>query len=231
MNRQSIIKKIQALLSKTVDAGCTEGEALAAAKKAGQLMDEHNLSMSEIEVREAKCATVDHQMSATKHAVFYCAGAIAAYCDCICWRQGKTLKFFGLPADAEIAGFLADLCMHAMNREWKQHLAKCRAVGWPTTAKHKSDFLRAMAARLSRRFREMIMARKATAATSSGTALVVVKNAVVQEQFSALALEMHTMRVRRRQIDPIAHNAGIAAGDRVNITTGITAAKHPQINA
>lgn len=37
MNRDGIIQKIQALMSKTVDNGCSEEEALSALKKAKEL--------------------------------------------------------------------------------------------------------------------------------------------------------------------------------------------------
>ena len=36
MNRDSLLDKIRALMSKTVDNGCTEAEALAALTKLGQ---------------------------------------------------------------------------------------------------------------------------------------------------------------------------------------------------
>ena len=47
--RNSIIEKIQALLSKTVKRGATEPEAQAAAAMAQKLLAKHNLDMAEVE--------------------------------------------------------------------------------------------------------------------------------------------------------------------------------------
>ena len=46
--REKLLKRIQALLAKTSARGCTEGEAIAAAEKAAELMREHGLSESDL---------------------------------------------------------------------------------------------------------------------------------------------------------------------------------------
>jgi len=51
---EKIKKKIAALLAKTKEAGCTEQEALAAAKKARDLLDKYNLSIQDIAIAEDK---------------------------------------------------------------------------------------------------------------------------------------------------------------------------------
>ena len=48
--------RIQALRAKTIDNGCTEDEALAAAAKVAELLDRHDLSLTDIEIRETPCA-------------------------------------------------------------------------------------------------------------------------------------------------------------------------------
>jgi hypothetical protein len=50
--RQEIAAKVRALLAKTVDQGCTEQEAIAAAAKAKELMDRYQVDLSEIELEE-----------------------------------------------------------------------------------------------------------------------------------------------------------------------------------
>ena len=47
--------RIQALRAKTIDNGCTEDEALSAAAKVAELLDRHDLSLSDIELREERC--------------------------------------------------------------------------------------------------------------------------------------------------------------------------------
>jgi hypothetical protein len=51
MNRTEIAGRIKGLLAKTVDNGCTESEALSAALKARELIEKHQLCLSEVELR------------------------------------------------------------------------------------------------------------------------------------------------------------------------------------
>ena len=43
--------RIQTLRAKTIDNGCTEGEALAAAAKVSELLDRYELSLTDVEIR------------------------------------------------------------------------------------------------------------------------------------------------------------------------------------
>ncbi|RYJ03496.1 MAG: DUF2786 domain-containing protein, partial [Acetobacteraceae bacterium] len=47
--------RIRALAAKTVERGCSEAEAMAAAAKVGELLEVYGLSMSEVELREEAC--------------------------------------------------------------------------------------------------------------------------------------------------------------------------------
>ena len=43
--------RIQSLRAKTIENGCTEDEALSAAAKVAELLDRHDLSLSDVELR------------------------------------------------------------------------------------------------------------------------------------------------------------------------------------
>jgi hypothetical protein len=47
--------RIQGLRSKTTDNGCTESEALLAAAKVAELLDRYDLSLTDVEIRDAPC--------------------------------------------------------------------------------------------------------------------------------------------------------------------------------
>jgi hypothetical protein len=47
--------RIQALHAKTIANGCTEDEALSAAAKVAELLDRHDLSLSDLELRASPC--------------------------------------------------------------------------------------------------------------------------------------------------------------------------------
>ncbi|MBV8869700.1 MAG: DUF2786 domain-containing protein [Acetobacteraceae bacterium] len=50
-----LIGRIQALRAKTVEQGCTEQEALAAAEKVAELLDRYGLSLSELDLKRQAC--------------------------------------------------------------------------------------------------------------------------------------------------------------------------------
>ena len=47
--------RIQALRAKTVQNGCTEAEALSAAAKVAELLDQYDLSLSDVDLRQSPC--------------------------------------------------------------------------------------------------------------------------------------------------------------------------------
>ncbi|TAJ39849.1 MAG: DUF2786 domain-containing protein, partial [Reyranella sp.] len=76
----SLLKRLQALRAKTVENGCTEGEALAAAEKVAELLDRHDLSLSDLEIRAAPCERRVYETHLKKRIPLdECIGAIAAF--------------------------------------------------------------------------------------------------------------------------------------------------------
>ena len=58
--------RIQALRAKTIDNGCTEDEALSAAAKVAELLDRYDLSLTDVEIREAACERREYETSRKK---------------------------------------------------------------------------------------------------------------------------------------------------------------------
>jgi metal-responsive CopG/Arc/MetJ family transcriptional regulator len=75
--RQSIAHKIKALLSKTVENGATEQEAMAAISMAMKLMDKYQVTMTELEVKEEGFTKVTIHMRSNYHR-WFCHGTINA---------------------------------------------------------------------------------------------------------------------------------------------------------
>jgi len=81
-----IKKKVNALLAKTVNNGCTEKEALFAAEKAGELMDHYQLSMTDLEIKEQNCVKINVETGGVKRGpIDNCVIALARYCDVKIW--------------------------------------------------------------------------------------------------------------------------------------------------
>jgi hypothetical protein len=80
--------RIQALRAKTIDNGCTEEEALSAAAKVAELLDRHDLSLTDVELRAAPCERRAYETHRKKRIPLDdCIGAIAHFCDCRVWRE------------------------------------------------------------------------------------------------------------------------------------------------
>jgi hypothetical protein len=72
--------RIQALRAKTIDNGCTESEALSAAAKVAELLDRYDLSLSDIELREAPCEQRAYETNRKKRIPLEgCINAIAHF--------------------------------------------------------------------------------------------------------------------------------------------------------
>ncbi len=118
-----LIGRIQALRAKTVEQGCTEQEALAAAEKVAELLDRYGLSLSELDLQRQACEGVPVETSRRRVGpVDDCVPAIAAFFDCRAWGEKSasgTLRyvFFGLPADVAAARYLYELVERAFETE------------------------------------------------------------------------------------------------------------------
>ena len=72
--------RLQGLRAKTMANGCTEDEALAAAAKVAELLDRHDLSLSDLEIRQELCEqSVLPTNSNQRQPISACSQAIADY--------------------------------------------------------------------------------------------------------------------------------------------------------
>src|SRR5207249_1334660 len=101
--RTALLDKISALISKTELNGCTEAEALAAARLAEKLMTKYGLSLAELKLIQTPGAAC--KVDATRignsraHEVLHLSPAIAFFTDTRCWfnRYGSTGTGKALP--------------------------------------------------------------------------------------------------------------------------------------
>ena len=109
--------------SKTTDNGCTEAEALLAAAKVAELLGQYDLSLTDVEIRDAPCEQREYETYRKKRIPLdACIGAIANFCDCRVWREKNQAGearyvFFGLGPDVEVAHYLTGLIDNAVRSE------------------------------------------------------------------------------------------------------------------
>ena len=127
-DRTKLLERVRNLLAKTVENGCTEHEAIAAAQKVSALMEQYDLSHEDVEdvkrerygARKRPFANgsalrrVYHESTQTHY-------AISRLFTCEVWLYDSDLIFFGSELDTEAAHSLANVVRIAMDLEWRRY--------------------------------------------------------------------------------------------------------------
>ena len=211
--------RIQGLRAKTIDNGCTEGEALAAAAKVAELLDRHDLSLTDVEIREAPCERREYETHRKKRIPLDdCIGAIAEFCDCRVWREKNPAGegryvFFGLRSDIEVAHYLTELIDTAVRSELGRYKTGPDYQRFRHQERHlaNASFALGMVASIA----DKLMAMKAgrdEVVKGTGRGLVVLKAAVVDTELEKLDLRLRTVPRASRMVSPMAYEAGGDAG-------------------
>jgi len=233
MDQQTELSKvkarIRALAAKTVERGCSEAEAMAAAAKVGELLDVYGLSMSEVELREEAC--VQRRAAFTgpaRTALRWIYPALLRFCECRGWTDGRQdFVLFGLEPDVQMAEWL----LHVVARALAHEEARYRAS--PAYAARREapqavlrSFRYGFADRLSKRLDELADARAAALAErraaageggSASTALVLAKERKLDEAFRGLGVRLRTAYSSATVRDRGAFRSGAEAGGRVGL--------------
>ena len=234
--------RIKALTEKTVANGCTEAEAMAAADMVGRLLERYALSMDEIEIRTARCVQAEVPLGGRRRRpIDGCVPTIARFCDCKVWlarppapdpeqpdfdrmQSGSRYVFFGFETDTVLATYLFAVIDRAVITEtavFKQLNPRFRGV---RLRQASASFQHGVVARVSERLDVMHRARDAAvrAQRSTGTALILAKNRVVEDAFRETDVRLMSMSATGRRVITTAFRAGWAAGDRVNLNRPVS---------
>lgn len=210
--------RIQALRAKTVANGCTEGEALSAAAKVAALLDRHDLSLSDVELRAAPCERLAYETRRKKRIPLDdCIGAVAEFCDCRAWREkgaaGARYVFFGLRSDVAAAHALAALIDTAVRSELGRYKTTRDYGSFRHQERHlaNASFALGMVASIADKLAAMKAGRD-KANSGSGRDLVVLETGIVDAELARLDLDLRTASGTSRMVSPTAYEAGSAAG-------------------
>lgn len=229
MSQQSELERvkgrIRALASRTVDRGCSEAEALAAAQKVGELLEVYGLSMSEVELRQEAC--IQRQAVFTGPRIQALSAIFLAVIDLTetkGWTAGRgTFVFYGLEPDVLMADYLLHLVARAVDHEefgFRASPAYQRSRATPQN--RLRSFRYGFAERVSARIEELAAHRRAAeesarAPAATGTALVLVKERLIDDGFRGLGIRLRSGTTTRTVRDGAAYRQGMEAGGRVNL--------------
>lgn len=218
-DRESIAARCRALAAKTVENGCTEAEALAAAELLAKLLAKHNLTFDEVQMRASPFTKHEERHAdPTGERLWKIAAAVAHLCDVRYWvsRPGEfpiEVTFFGFDHEVQVARYMLEICAGAMRREHR----RLEAERWPRTLRRSQllPFLDGMADRLAKRIRAM----KPPAPT--GTGLIVLRGQLIDQAMKHGGLSTETRNARQsRTLEP-AYLDGLRAADRVALNRGL----------
>jgi len=176
--------RIRALAARTVERGCSEAEAMAAAAKVGELLEVYGLSMSEVELREEAC--VQRVMvfdDPRRQAMNWLFPALLRFTECRGWTVGRAdYVMFGLEPDVQMAEYLMHVIAGALTYEEARYRAspdyqRSRVAPQSALRSFRIGFADRVSARLEelgshRRATEQAAQDQAVRAGSAGTALV-----------------------------------------------------------
>jgi hypothetical protein len=217
--------RLQALRAKTIANGCTEEEALAAAAKVAELLDRHDLSISDLEIREEQCERSAIETNRKqRQPISACIGAIAEYCDCKVWLEkddtGRVrYVFFGLRPSIEMAHYVYDVIAVAMQTAWDRHARSQRFIRYGKD--EKGSFLFGMAVSIADKLMAMKGERDEANRRSSGRDLVVLRHAIVEAEFGKLDLNLRRGRASGKRVSASAFEAGQVAGQALTLHPGV----------
>ena len=219
--REKIAARIRALRAKTVENGCTESEAVAAAEMLAALLAKYNMTLDEAEMRESPFSrhTETHDDWVGER-LWKIAAAISKLTGARYWtgRAGEppSISFFGFDHEVEVARYMLEICAGAMRREQKRILVgDWRLI---TTGKQRravTPFLDGMADRLALRIRRM------KPDPLSGRGLVVLHDALVTQAMKDAGINLGEGRARGSRDSDAAYLDGRLAADRVALNPGL----------
>ncbi|MGA8771766.1 MAG: DUF2786 domain-containing protein [Rhodomicrobium sp.] len=218
-----VLSRIQALRGKTVEQGCTEAEALLAAGKVAELLDQYGLTLSEIDMKAQSCAGEGIETNRRRRSPLdECAGAIAGFCDCRTWYemtpQGHIRHiFFGLPADVAGARYLYEKIEEAFETETAQ-FKRSELYDSHPSAKRRSattSFQAGLGHGICAKLNRLKAERAAAFRASGGRDLVPVKRDVIEDELAAMGMRLKVLQCDRKNLLATAYKKGRVTGENL----------------
>jgi Protein of unknown function (DUF2786) len=221
VEREKVLTKIRALLAKTLEAGATEAEAMAALEKAQAMRDAYAVTEAELNLTKEEKAVFRREPPGTKdpHRIkYFLSWDVGKFCNCKGWRQrrdeGGGIVFCGLPADVQFASWLLDALANFVQMELVNHLMDA-----PPSNEDRAQAIRGFVMGCCDRIRDRLVElveKSATVAPSNAKALVVVKDAAVQAKLDEAGISFCMGGGSCGAFDGSSYRAGSAAGDRAS---------------
>ena len=226
MNTETILQRVQALLSKTVEKGCTPEEAAAAAALAQNLLFKYNLSFAQAkDHRKADKEDITKHTTKAKGAKVSfrwrqsLAGVIAKYnwCEVIVDARSEIYWIIGKPSNVAVVEYLAEVVGDQIHKLGQTACSRQATSQRPYYMSFCRGAVHTIGQRLARQQEENV------AAATGSTALVVQSKADIERAVSTFFPKLKTGRATKiGNLD--GYFAGKKAGETIQMNKGIGAA-------
>jgi hypothetical protein len=226
--RKAVLKKLRAFSQRTVENGCTEAEAIAAAEAMQKLQHEYNMTLTDADILDAEYVTEKMQLGNQRmHPVIGCASGVSIFTGTKMYKVGATLYIFGEKHKVDNAIYLISTIQSAMELEFLNYRgteAYLRETRYHHGQTIRSSFMNGMAHRLYHRLMQMhkeLMQQDTTVSGLTGNSLVVLSDQALEEAFSREVpnLRRGARKTKSRSVNASA--AGRSAADRVGLRAGV----------
>lgn len=220
-DRDRIAARIRALLAKTVENGCTEEEALSAARKAAELLVQYNLTVDEVQMRKSKFKRhTEHFDDAVGERLWKIADAVAHLTGSRYWVSptGVTpveINFFGFDHEVDVSRYLLEVCANAMRSHEVKLKAQHRLLRPSAQRRYILPFLDGIADRLNKRIKEM------KPPAPEGKGLIVLHKELVDAALKGEGLQFKSRSTRDSRYWDATYRNGVAAGDSVSLNRAV----------
>lgn len=218
-SRLKVLDRIRRLLAMGSDKS-SQNEAAIALRRARSLMDEHQVTLLDIEnINNDSLGEHVYESNSSRQKLWVngLAMSVAEMNDCILRRAQRFSKkanigyvFQGFKEDTKLCEFmlvyLVDTCLRLYKRD-KKELGIFGAA-------EKNDYLSGISDGIRQRIKDIITERnEVSAAQCTGRSLVVAKKAAVEKEFGT----SEHRSVKRRDPDLKAYIRGIVAADEIHL--------------
>jgi len=209
--RKKKIAIIKALLSKTVENGCTEDEMASALALAKKLMDQNDLDETDLHFG-GEGVTVETVVKTDFDKIRgQLVMPVGRFCHCSAWVVGKgsdTISYAGLESETIFAHWmldmLADFVLFSLDGYAHRNLRSRRV-----TRLERSAFIVGCATRIA----ERLQALTPRPVAGTGRDLVIAKNQLIDAELARRGIKLRET-FKLYSLDPEAYAAGEEAGDR-----------------
>ena len=223
-NRENLLKKIRALMAKTIESGCSEAEAMSALSMAQAMMDAYDVTEADLQETKAETAIKEtmKDMRDPHHIRKLLVVRISEFTNTkVYTNQPKAQKyqynFVGLPSDVEFAMWLTETLTMFVQKELKNYIWGNDYTSLQPNQKRPviMGFVMGCCRRINERLNEL-MVKSEVAASNNANALVVIKNELIDAKMKEMGLALRQPRRRQTGINHNSYGAGKAAGDRAS---------------